>query len=542
MRRCLLAVTFALLASAQTNPKCFEGPPGSKLFTRGEFQRCNEYEWFTLHWSVDEAGNTLKIGAIGKVDGWLGFGLSSSGSMKGADIMVGRFDSANGDAFVLEDRYADDFVMPSLDAEQNVELLEGGSSGGYTWWVGTRRLRRNCNSLERLDDLDVQLFDSLQNMLFAGGRSHTFGYHNIRTTRVVNLFEEVAVAEPAGTQMFSANVTDLNGTDYTVPTDDTTYWCTPFSAPADKNYHMVKVSVTPDSELLHHLVVFACTRPHPGGSCKEMDRFCSALYYSWSPGMEDFYAPLEAGLPFGKDGTVYFALQAHFDNPSGTVGIVDRTSISFDYTDELREHDLGAMLIGGPIELLKIDPGHKAFFFDRMCPGECLAHLIPEGGITIVQTLEHMHSYGRSSGTEIIRNGKVIKDLTWKRYDFNHQRASVDKFQLMPGDSMRHWCTYDTMRANETITGGLSTQTEMCFAFSLHYPASIRECTEVTGVKRRTDQSVGYNESNPSHGVMFCQPTGDSGYWDPENLLVFNRSSIANNYSLVERVNEVCGE
>ena len=54
--------------------------------------------------------------------GWIGFGISEVGSMKGADIAV--IEPKEDGTFKLTDRYSKDFVKPTIDKIQSWELLE----------------------------------------------------------------------------------------------------------------------------------------------------------------------------------------------------------------------------------------------------------------------------------------------------------------------------------------------------------------------------------------------------------------------------------
>ncbi len=57
--------------------------------------------------------------------GWIGLGVSANGGMYGADLAVLRAPEASAarTRWLLEDRFAAGFVMPTLDRQQDV-LLE----------------------------------------------------------------------------------------------------------------------------------------------------------------------------------------------------------------------------------------------------------------------------------------------------------------------------------------------------------------------------------------------------------------------------------
>ena len=59
--------------------------------------------------------------------GWLGFGLTEAGAMKGADIVYYQSSTPS----VLTDAYALDFVTPTRDDNQDWTLLTASNNGGW---------------------------------------------------------------------------------------------------------------------------------------------------------------------------------------------------------------------------------------------------------------------------------------------------------------------------------------------------------------------------------------------------------------------------
>jgi hypothetical protein len=68
--------------------------------------------------------------------GWLGFGITEAGAMKGADIVYYQSSAPS----VITDAYALDFVTPTKDDNQDWILLTASSDGGWLTVEATRDL------------------------------------------------------------------------------------------------------------------------------------------------------------------------------------------------------------------------------------------------------------------------------------------------------------------------------------------------------------------------------------------------------------------
>jgi hypothetical protein len=88
--------------------------------------------------------NQAKVGG-----GWLGFGLSEAGAMKGADIVYYQSSSPS----VLTDAYALDFVTPTRDDNQDWTLLNASNNGGWLTVEITRALDTQASTSTVFHDL-----------------------------------------------------------------------------------------------------------------------------------------------------------------------------------------------------------------------------------------------------------------------------------------------------------------------------------------------------------------------------------------------------
>ena len=84
----------------------------------------------------------LGLHALEDVKGWSSLALSGNGGMKGASQIVVRRD--DDDKWVAEDMHSHDYVTPSVDESQDVQLIfaQQDELTGETAWGGlVRRIR-----------------------------------------------------------------------------------------------------------------------------------------------------------------------------------------------------------------------------------------------------------------------------------------------------------------------------------------------------------------------------------------------------------------
>jgi len=91
-----------------------------------------------------------------------------------------------------------------------------------------------------------------------------------------------------------------------------------------------------------------------------------------------------------------------------------------------------------------------------------------------------MHLFGKQIWVEIFRGGELLTDFAvLLYYDFNSQKFVPLNFTTEPGDLFRIHCVWNTLDSNVSITGGETTQNEMCLFPVLYYPkaGSFASCT-----------------------------------------------------------------
>ena len=144
---------------------------------------------------------------------------------------------------------------------------------------------------------------------------------------------------------------------------------------------------------------------------------------AWAVGARDLDFPLDAGFPIGPSETFdTILIEVHYDNPQLKAGIVDDSGLKWYYTDSLRTHDTGIMIIGHLVNsAMRIPPQTESFVINGYCPGSCTRSKFTEP-INVIASLPHSHTAGASMWTQIIRDNKEIGYLDLNlNYDFNFQ-------------------------------------------------------------------------------------------------------------------------
>ena len=160
--------------------------------------------------------------------GFLALGISETGSMKGADMFVLQGPGPN---WKLTDRYADGFVTPKEDSQQDV-LMHGVydlPSKGLLSVEFSRKLAP-CDK----QDLPIRKGEKLY-LQYAYGPK--FKYHGPnRGTQVVDLYPAAkvqAVAQPKKLPK-SSKILNISISSFEIPAQETTYVYQFFKFPTDK--------------------------------------------------------------------------------------------------------------------------------------------------------------------------------------------------------------------------------------------------------------------------------------------------------------------
>jgi len=236
---------------------------------------------------------------------------------------------------------------------------------------------------------------------------------------------------------------------------------------------------------------------------------CPQNFIGWASSDVLRYPP-EAGFPFGAGETKSILLEVHYENLAQTKGIVDRSGFEFTFTERLRPHDLGYLIVGDSLEQQaapvqsrpqRLPAGHAEYEVSNFCPASCIRQMLPsaKSELHVVSTTFHMHVKGVHEYLEVWRDGKRMGGISQPYWDFEHQRALPAErgTVLHADDALLTRCVFNTRNSTQLespyitgsaapggeqdVVGGFGTYNkaeghfeEMCYAFVLVWPKPLR--------------------------------------------------------------------
>ncbi|XP_039270543.2 DBH-like monooxygenase protein 1 homolog [Styela clava] len=440
-----------------------------------------------LYWKFDDIYITFEV--IGQTTGWIGIGFSPNGAMTASDIIVGWV--KNGIATVTDRHGGSSNIYPPLDPEQNIEVLGGAESNGWTMYKFSRQIAA-CES-----DYDREITSNTEKIIWAYGDTDPSGddlasgdYHGTKRGAESMYFLQSS-GTPSGFPVGPEyNTFEVRATEFTIPSEDTYYNCKLFRLPDfGGKQHIVKWEpiIQSGNELfVHHMIVYTCgdiqtneTEARCYTSNMALFSSCTVIILEWAVGAEEMIYPTEAGLSVGGPGDpVYVQLETHYDNPNVLSGVRDSSGIRFTYTSTLRKYEIGIIQIGTLVNSLHhfIPPGAESFNSIGHCTEECVTYRMAASGVdnvTVFSVVLHSHLAGRKLRLRHMRGGVELPYLgNDENYDFNYQEARF----FNPGVIMKNTdyfqmeCDYSTKSRTVMTEGGYGTMEEMCMGFVSYYP------------------------------------------------------------------------
>lgn len=96
--------------------------------------------------------------------------------------------------------------------------------------------------------------------------------------------------------------------------------------------------------------------------------------------------------------------EVHYNNPQQLIGVRFETGATIFYTDELREHDAGILMVAHQTSLaLMVPPKSPEYKSVGHCDPYCTNNYLPESGINIFALLHHAHL----SGTSLVTSSRI---------------------------------------------------------------------------------------------------------------------------------------
>ena len=496
---CLQSRLFLALISALTitgivsavDPSSYFG--GSNIATYLDWVDKSSYErhaWIesssdsalgvAIHWTTDNTHIQLAVAA--NATGWVGFGLSESGSMRGADIIMYTAETDE----LVDSHVLDDLVTPLPDECQSWTLVNSITQDGFIIFEATRALNTGDSQDRTIIDDSSRLIPATR-VIAAWGDTATPYYHgvdnraksSIRFMGNTSSEEELATFQTTMSTEAEGNFS-IQAVDYAIPAVETTYAYFCFSkaellmlgAPLDNDLHSIGMEPIIDSrgaKYVHHFIVYASTLEWDASAdCASYPS--TEVAYGWAPGATSLTLPSYVGGPLGSLGFKSFRLETHYNNPSLDAGQLDSSGVRFYFTSKKREYDLGIFQTGDPLVNLmdtavSTNGGLSSHTFE--CRSSCSSTFLNES-VTVLFEWLHMHKSGVSVVNSQIRAGQVVRLGEVQFWDFAQQASLVqEQFKILPGDSFRTKCSYNAINGE---VFGLGSSAEMCIAFLYYYP------------------------------------------------------------------------
>jgi hypothetical protein len=435
-----------------------------------------------LHWTI--AGQFIHLGLKAKTTGWIGFGIGedTSGSMPGADFLIGQV--VNGVPSV-NDYHAEDSVTPTKDALNHWKLLAGAESGGYTE-IEVQRY------LDTKDDQDRPIYNAkhlFNNILTATGSSDTLSQHSgtQKTSRVSfgvkngdpedalaaikadccggsKTYDSIWIANKDVTMNFAGGdgITYYHEVNFDLNTNST----------FDNGVSIVGFETHLDaktSKFVHHFVLL----PRKGGAKLNKN------WWAWVPGMVGKAMPNDVGFLLGKGKDVDgLTLQTHFDNSAGTKGVnpsdKDNSGINVFFTKTLRKYEADMLTLGDPTVKLSSEADDKKYLAEKWskhtftCPSSETSKF--SGDITMLYFMHHMHATGRQMLTQQTRSGTKVDEWRTDYYNWKMEQVTWHNKTLKKGDELTLQCVFYNDKGDKKLKWGQGSGDEMCMDFIIYYP------------------------------------------------------------------------
>jgi hypothetical protein len=186
------------------------------------------------------------------------------------------------------------------------------------------------------------------------------------------------------------------------------------------------------------------------------------LVQGWAPGGQDVYYSKDLGMAMPPEG---YILESHHNNTTG-LPASDNTGIEICVTTVVPKTIasltwLGSDLISG-----------------ITASGTCTPPIQANAPVHILGGTPHMHTAGIHMKVTINHVGgapQVIHDLP---FDFMSQTSyPLDGVVMNAGDTITTDCTY-----NRPSTFGQATSNEMCYFFTVYYPAGVMQTPGIGSV------------------------------------------------------------
>lgn len=215
----------------------------------------------------------------------------------------------------------------------------------------------------------------------------------------------------------------------------------------------IKLVGVEQATVLHHWLLFKDTTQKSDGAVTPSSGAHTdgaILLHGWAPGASPIYYDIDVGMKMESD--VSYSLEAHLYNMTGKPG-TDHSGAEVCVTTKVPEHVVDVSWVG------------TDSIFGTSATGTCHPKR-QKGPIHIVAAQPHLHKKGMHQKVVVTRKGGMSEVIHDEPFNFDDQRYYLKDVVLEDGDSMTTTCTYSA-----PATFGSSTDSEMCYFFTIAWPA-----------------------------------------------------------------------
>jgi Copper type II ascorbate-dependent monooxygenase, C-terminal domain len=208
--------------------------------------------------------------------------------------------------------------------------------------------------------------------------------------------------------------------------------------------------ITGNKAVIHHWLLFNNQSPGKDGTAAPGLGTHAAdeeLLYGWAPGASPLYLDPDVGQKLESGSG--FTLEAHYNNTGGDAD--DASGAELCVTKAVPEHEAGLSWVG--TDLIS---GVSA-------SGTCDPK---DQEIHLIVAQPHMHKTGKHMKVVINRKDGSQETIHDEDFSFESQRYYPLNIVMQSGDTMTTTCDYSAL-----ATFGRGTNQEMCYFFTLHWPA-----------------------------------------------------------------------
>jgi hypothetical protein len=247
------------------------------------------------------------------------------------------------------------------------------------------------------------------------------------------------------------------------------YHCFYFKPPYDAGSGMLWFdSILDNTARLHHWILYATDNAtHASGTSAPCNAQEPDAHFvvGWAPGANNVAVPSDTSLDLPTGPNAGLILEVHYYNDSKS-DQTDSSGLKFCTAKQSkRAHVAGIHSLGS--EGICVPPNTKGHQVAGGCdPRDDM------GDIHILGVWPHMHKTARRMQVTVKRKSGMLEVIHDKPFDFNSQIFYPMKPEvvLKTGDTIEAKCFYDN-DTNQKIKFGERTQDEMCYSFTMAWPA-----------------------------------------------------------------------